>query len=205
MNPSMKNLTVAATLLVGAWLLGGCSEADDDASVKQAQLKLESWQDQGPRSYVYTFQRGCYCFDTEPVRITVRDGAVIEAVGLETGTPKSDAMTMTQLLEDVLDLAERDPATLDVEYDAKLGHLVHMAFDGSTDIADDELSYVVDCLSTDLDACAKPATFTEEECAGGSAMPDSDDPSATCPGDVLPIGRIANSQLVCCPDTGAIH
>lgn len=194
----------AAILLAGTWLLGGCSDAND-AAVRQAQSKLQGWENQGPHSYVYTFQRSCFCFDTEPVRITVRDGAVIEAVGLETGTPKSDAMTMTELLQDVVQHAERDPAKLDVEYDAKLGHVVHMAFDGSTDIADDEVSYAVDCLSTDLDACPKPATFTEDECAGGSAAPNSDNPSAACPGEVLPIGRIANSPRVCCPDTGATH
>jgi hypothetical protein len=200
----MDNFTKAATLVVGTWLLGACSDSND-ASVQQANLKLESWQEQGPRNYVYTFQRSCFCFDNEPVRITVRDGAVVEAVGIETGTPKSDAMTMTELLRDVVEHAERDPAKLDVEYDARLGHLVHMAFDGSTDIADDEMSYDVACLSTDLDACAKPATFTEEECSGKAAEPSSDDPSEACDGEVLPIGRISNSRLVCCPDPQTVQ
>jgi hypothetical protein len=191
----MTNLTRGALLLAGACLLGGCGP--DDA--ERASAALETWQDEGPRSYVYTFQRSCFCDDTEPMRITVRDGDVDEAVGLETGLPKEDSVTMTELLQDVVEHAERDPDEFDAEYDGDLGFLRSMSYDESKATADDEMRYTVSCFSANLKDCDKPASFAEGECSGTPTEPDSDDPTFTCADGVLPIGRITGTSLVCCP------
>lgn len=104
-------------LAAGAWFVRGLS-----AERRAAEAR---WEDRGPSSYAYTvFSCGGMCANCA-VRVTVRDGAVVDAVATEPGCSDpdpADAMTV----EDLFDVAAHaDPwlssGSTTITYDARWG------------------------------------------------------------------------------------
>lgn len=184
-------------LLSGAVALGSAA-CSDDADVAAAKLQL--WRERGPVSYTYVVETSCFCFGVEPIRIVVEEGAVVEAVGMKSGVPRSEqGATMTELLELAVRSAKSDPARFEASYDAELGYLLRLDVDQQAGWVDDESSTRVSCFSesTTSDACPLP---TLSSCDGAfRAVDPMDALRRTCLGGTSPEGLREGGQAVCCP------
>jgi uncharacterized protein DUF6174 len=179
-------------LALGAGL--ACSNAEGEA-----RDNLDKWREKGPASYTYVVETLCFCPDVEPTRVVVRDGAVTDTLGMETGLPRPDyANTMTEVLEEGLRIAKQDPEKFDAKYDDELGYLKELSVDYSGGSADDEFFTVVSCFSTSTEDTACPAP-TLSSCDGESRNIDAEQPRATCGEGQRPTGRIEGTLRVCCP------
>jgi hypothetical protein len=79
------------------------------------------------------------------MRVTVREGTVIDVEGLEQPINHPDILDPRRLTIDgllgVIDKARHSAETLVAEYDQRYGFPVRLEVDGSPFIADDEFSY----------------------------------------------------------------
>ncbi|WP_039935752.1 DUF6174 domain-containing protein [Streptomyces viridochromogenes] len=147
----MTAVSLTARAVSGAALIGGviCAAAACGSGTPQsAQPQVRApWQE--PASYSYTLQSS----EGErsllgTFRISVRDGAVVESVGLDGMGRRAvesapDAVpTIGELVEE-LEQARRDDAdTADAEY-APDGHPVRITLDWERNAVDDEARYVI--------------------------------------------------------------
>jgi hypothetical protein len=190
---SGRSVLVAGVLALGA---GGCSGED----TAEAEANLKVWRSKGPDSYTYVVDHRCFCSAVEPVRVVVEDGVATRATGMRTGAPREGrGQTMTDLLVKVREIIGLKPDDFRAEYDPELGYLLEARVDYFDDTADDELAIEVSCFEQDTSDGACPlATVTS--CSGEARALDIDDPlRRTCLGNAEPAGRLAGSDLVCCP------
>lgn len=117
----------------------------------------DRWAAQAPASYAYTMQFGCFCPDTytTPVRITVADGAVTDAVYAEAGgdfvagSPTAPGYPAKMTIDGLFDEAERAMREADdthVEFDPDWGYPSVLQIDWQRNAADEEDSYAASDL-----------------------------------------------------------
>ncbi|WP_369173024.1 DUF6174 domain-containing protein [Streptomyces sp. R28] len=139
---------VSQVALIGGMFcaLAACGTETSASSATEAPTRA-TWQE--PASYTYTLRSsegersllGIF-------RITVRDGAVAEAVGLDDSGRRvvedvPDAVPTIGALLDELDQARRDDAdTAEADYAAD-GHPVRISLDWEENAIDDEALYVI--------------------------------------------------------------
>ena len=106
------------------------------------------WSAQRPSRYEYTLQRICYCRETRPMRVTVRDGRV-ESVRPEgellplTG-PEAQWYPSIEGLFDLIASARAMPAhSVVAAFDKDRGFPHSIAIDYWRDTVDDEVTYLV--------------------------------------------------------------
>lgn len=108
------------------------------------------WDAQGPDSYRYTLQVGCFCLTdmTRPVVIEVRDGAVAGVTYADDGSAADPALfeqydSVEDLFAVIGEAEAQNPARLDVTYDEALGVPLSVDIDISEQMADEELTLTV--------------------------------------------------------------
>jgi hypothetical protein len=124
----------------------GCGS---EASPEQSQLDhaLQTWDVQGPASYSFTWQQGCECTaeTSAPIRITVDNGAISEAIYLETELPvgaavRAHLLTVDGIFGKIQDAIDDGAYAVTVQYDTESGLPASVAVDYNQQVADEELS-----------------------------------------------------------------
>lgn len=146
---SVKQAPVFGAVVLSL-LLKGCAGAGKDTDVGPASTIEEAralWQSQGVKGYEVTIEQTCFCPPDllQPMRVTVREGKVIDIEGLEQPLNHPDILDERRLtIEGLLDLVEQARGSADkllVEYDPHYGFPASLEVDYSPFIADDEFSY----------------------------------------------------------------
>ncbi|MFD7302945.1 MULTISPECIES: DUF6174 domain-containing protein [Streptomyces] len=144
--PSLLHRT-AALLLAGGLLTLATACGDDTGATATTKPEAPAWTE--PAAYTYTLTSGGgerSLIGT--FRVTVRDGEVTDASGLDDGARRvvrrlpGQIPTLGDLLRE-LGQARRDHAdTAEAEYAAD-GHPVRISLDWDADAVDDEAEYVI--------------------------------------------------------------
>lgn len=143
----MRSILFTATLSLAAFACG-----TDPSSPEETQLQsaLETWDVHGPSDYSFTWQKSCFCDagTTAPIRITVENGQITEAIYLETEAPvpasvRAQLTTIDGLFTTIEDAIVRDADSIVVSYDPNAGFPVSIAIDYEVNAADEELSIAV--------------------------------------------------------------
>lgn len=105
----MKRFALVLVLALSAACTRTAPAAD---APPQGESAAARWEAQGLRSYRFDFERHCFCVReaTEPVTITVRDGAVAEVRSRRTGAvvPPSENVAWPTLDELLRQVAEAE-------------------------------------------------------------------------------------------------
>lgn len=145
----MKQAPVFGAVVLSL-LLTGCAGAGKDTDVGPASTIEEAralWQSHSVKGYEVTIEQTCFCPPDllQPMRVTVREGKVIDIEGLEQPLNHPDILDERRLtIEGLLDLIEQARGSADklvVEYDPHYGFPASLEVDYSPFIADDEFSY----------------------------------------------------------------
>ncbi|MET4026015.1 hypothetical protein ABIE59_001540 [Marinobacter sp. MBR-99] len=146
---SVKQAPVFGAVILSL-LLAGCAGAGKDKDMSPVSTVEEAralWQSQGVKGYEVTIEQTCFCPPDllQPMRVTVREGKVIDIEGLEQPLNHPDILDERRLtIEGLLDLIEQARGNADklvVEYNAQYGFPASLEVDYSPFIADDEFSY----------------------------------------------------------------
>ncbi len=131
---------------------GSETKAPDDLVTARAQFS-ETLHG----SYRFTWRRSCECSQesTSPIRITVQNGQIIQAVNVETEQAVSaDTLSSLETIEGVFDMVEdaynEDAASIHVSYDPTQHFPTTVSIDYDLNIADEEFSLqITDVASFD--------------------------------------------------------
>ena len=136
--------------------LASCSSTTPRADgLPQSELGAHhrKWSARAVSSYRYTVRRVCLCAPpvTRPAVVTVRDGAVREAVYADDGTPVAPEdvrffATVDQLFRIVQDALDRGAEELAVTYDPVYGYPRTIRIDYRKAAVDDEQLYTASDL-----------------------------------------------------------
>lgn len=150
---SLRLLRIPALLLVA---VVGCA---DDTSKAPGELVAarEQFAETLDGSYIFTWQRSCECTaeTAGPIRITVQNGQIIQAIDLASEQPvSSNVLSGLQTIEGVFDTIEdaynEGAASINVTYDPSLKFPASVGIDYDLGIADEELSLqITDVVSFD--------------------------------------------------------
>lgn len=105
----------------------------------------ERWAEAGPDDYRMTLQRSCFCPSDwrGPFRVTVRDGAVVEATYDGAAVDAERVVTAEALLALLRDAYVRGADRVDAFYDSEFGFPTRLYIDYSALLADEEVGYEV--------------------------------------------------------------
>lgn len=137
---------LATVVTLGA--IGGCDVTEPEGDLGELGEAMARWAAVGPDSYQYAVAQLCFCGFVGPVRVTVVNGVVTNRVVVETGEPLEEFLAdgypnVEGLFAIIADAIARDPAELEVTYDADTGVPLDFWIDYSRNIADEELGYSV--------------------------------------------------------------
>jgi hypothetical protein len=181
----------------------GCGGVDVD----DVRRRQQSWREAEIQDYVFVAHVGCFCplTDVDGIRHEVRDGHVVASVGVATGLPFSEeARTMDDIFDQAIGSAREDPDVFRITYDETRHFIRTLEVDPDSSAEDDGFNIEVRCFSTDVDGGCPFTTLSETQCADEGGTPrdvvDSD-PLLTCESEYPgAIGRISNSDRVCCSE-----
>jgi hypothetical protein len=108
----------------------------------------ERWRQAGLHDYSFTFQAICFCAYTQPLRVLVMSDSVYAVTDPQTNqpVPRGVAKTVDGLF-DFVDRAIHDKAhQIEATYDGGRGYPTRIDYDGSQNVADDELTYLISNL-----------------------------------------------------------
>jgi len=134
-------LSVAALITVAA--CGDPAGPGGDSS--EVAVNLQKWRTNGFASYTMTMSRVCFCADVGPWLVVVFNDSVVSATRVADGRA-ADARSLPTInkLFDFIDQAIQKPAAkIDAHYDPARGYPRAIDYDGSLNVADDELIYTV--------------------------------------------------------------
>jgi hypothetical protein len=119
----MRSTVLAVALAVAA---AGCSSPFGPDEARALAAARAQWGQRAFADYTFDVRHGCFCPPEQvgPVRITVRQGAIVSVTLLKTGEALEPAswFTIEQLFERIPDWAKQDGVDdVTVEYDATLG------------------------------------------------------------------------------------
>jgi hypothetical protein len=194
---------MTSRLLALLFLSGlGCSSVDVDDIERHQQ----SWREAGIHDYAFVSHLVCFCTptDRDGIRTEVRNDIAVAALGVSTGLPFPDqAQTIDDIFEQALDSARSDPYEFEIAYNSTHGFVRTLQVDDARNTADDEFSIDVTCFSKDVDDGCPVVALSEAACAAAGGTPRKvaePDPWQTCDStDQDPLGRISDSDLICCP------
>ena len=143
-GPLLRRLTPIA-LFIG---LAGCGK--DAGPLSPLTEARQRWEALHLTTYEYVLTIQCFCSDqvTQPVRITVTDGAVTARVYVAGGAPVDSSLAgRFPSIDGLFDLAqaavEGGAASVQVDYDVRFGYPVRIAIDNIANAVDDEVTYLV--------------------------------------------------------------
>lgn len=143
----MIGKNISSLLALGVLLTACAGPGKDAEPVNSLPEALLVWQAQAVAGYEVTIEQTCFCPPDllQPMRVTVREGKVIDIEGLEQPLNHPDILDERRLtIEGLFDLIEQARGSADklvVEYDPHYGFPVSLEVDYSPFIADDEFSY----------------------------------------------------------------
>jgi hypothetical protein len=145
--PYLRGRLLAVAILVLATT--SCSSTQPSArSADQLELtrNRQRWTSAAIHSYEFDYQRICFCApeSTQPVRITVRQDAVVAVVrrsdGLPVGSP-AGWPRVEDLFDDIQSRLDQKVARLTVDYDPTYGYPRSIMVDVEAMAVDDEYSH----------------------------------------------------------------
>jgi hypothetical protein len=159
----MKALLTVATTTLALALLAGCggddggdeTTAQDTGSTESSPTSTPtdpptpgSYPAFEPEDYTFVLEQVCFCPLTGPVRVTVEDGEIVEAVvikggrGVEKGSDAPPYLRMT--INDVIDKANDPEAdSVDVMWPDGQDYPSKVSVDAIEKAVDDEVTYLV--------------------------------------------------------------
>ena len=146
-------LLMAVSVLLGWGVVGGGEEASADAPAAADQATLDAnralWGSLAIQDYRLTTQRSCFCPFTDPVRVLVRDGQIVEAgdpfgfPGDPGDAPAFAVFSVDDLFDEVQAAIDQPAADLVVEYDTQNGIPLTISVDQIALAIDDEFTITV--------------------------------------------------------------
>ncbi|MGQ0766443.1 MAG: DUF6174 domain-containing protein [Gemmatimonadota bacterium] len=121
---------------------------DRDDQLRSLVRARARWNANGSTDYEYVLRQNCYCIlGGQPVRVTVRQGQMTQAILISTGQPvpanlRAGFLTVDQLFDLLEDAINQRAHNIRVTYDDDLGFPVDFFIDYSEQIADEERGYV---------------------------------------------------------------
>jgi hypothetical protein len=111
--------------LASALLLSACAAPLIGAPGGESPSR-QLWERQGIDAYRYTYSAVCFCPERGPVRVTVRDGQVVEVQSAQenarvAGSAQLQVLTVDQLF-DRIEEAKANGTYTRVEYHPRLGY-----------------------------------------------------------------------------------
>jgi hypothetical protein len=148
----MKRILLVVVALLAASACSNPAGPGTDGTLEANRKKFESAVGSN-----YTVEYGLTCFcttdATAPVRLTVRNGAIVSVVRLSDGASVPPATwpityrTVAQIFDELEDALEKkrkkEFATVNVTYDASLGYPRDVWLDQSEGLADEERGYAL--------------------------------------------------------------
>ena len=135
-----KHLTAA---IAGLGLCAACSlvEPGDLGDLDEARQR---WADTGSANYQYSFQRSCFCVDTQPVRITVVNGSITEVLNLDTNEMVDSSrfqfyFTIDDFFDCIQESLDRGADEFTAMYDEVFGYPLDVDIDFIKQAVDDEM------------------------------------------------------------------
>ncbi len=140
MRTRLVTLLVVSLVAAGA----GCAASSDSQAEEELASQRMLFSRVSRPSYAFTWQMGCFCGreTTRPIRITVTDGSITNAVYVDDQQPVS--ATIRADLRTIPGVFDRIEAALDtadevtVTYDRELRYPTSVFIDRSKGAADDE-------------------------------------------------------------------
>jgi hypothetical protein len=141
----MKSIRMALVLAFGA---AACSSPFNPHEARLLAAARAQWEQRPFANYTFEALHGCFCLPEQvgPVRITVREGAIVSVSLLETEEPVDPAhwFTIEQLYERIPSWAKYDGVEeVSVEYDPILGFPSRVVVQADEGIADAGDTYIV--------------------------------------------------------------
>lgn len=126
----------------------------------ELQAKRTQFTQNMTGSYQFQWRQSCECSQdaTAPMLITVTNGAISDAIYIETELPvpagiREHLDTIDGVFDRIQDAIDEDAHMIYVEYDAQLGFPKSVAIDYSEQIADEELSLVISNVEPLAETC----------------------------------------------------
>ena len=126
--------------------LAACAD-DPTPEVAELESKREQFTQTMQGSYKFTWRKSCECTTewTQPIRITVQQGSIIQALYVETQQPVSAALLADlETIEGVFDLVQdaynEGAHSINVTYDPTNAFPTSIGIDYDVQIADEEFS-----------------------------------------------------------------
>jgi hypothetical protein len=112
------------------------------ANLRAAQAR---WRSRNLHTYAFSLRRTCFCANTHRLFVIVKDDAVVGVFDLDDGVFVDSVLgvTIEGLFSFVQHAIDRPAQKIDVQYDAAQGFPALIDYDGSAQIADDEIEYHV--------------------------------------------------------------
>lgn len=123
----------------------GIGSPDNDverARVRQRFVPARDlWEASSIDHYAFTFRNSCFCVPMTDVRVTVREGQIVDTTPIDSDPQLfvPDARTIDQHLERLAGALDDPDATIVVEFDAVFGFPRHYAIDPDPRTADEEI------------------------------------------------------------------
>jgi hypothetical protein len=148
----MRLRSVSATIpaivvLAGLITLPGCSSPERDTLATLVENRA-LWESRRPARYSFEFREGCYCGPPANLTLhTVVEGntvVVVEVVPDDANAPNAPepqlawGRTVDDIFDEIVAMAEMDPALLEVTWDPHWGIPLAVSYDWRTSVADDE-------------------------------------------------------------------
>ena len=133
------------TLLAGCSLLPGASPSPRDAALRTLAEHEAQWQSKDIDDYSLSVTRQCFCPFTDPIDITVVDGAVTAVTKAGKPAAPNEVLGIPKTVLELFAVvaAQADAATLTVEWDATFGFPTNIQVDMIANAADDEFGILV--------------------------------------------------------------
>lgn len=103
------------------------------------------WRSQNLHTYAFTVQRSCFCVNVHPLYVFVLSDTVAEVLDTQTGemVDRQLGETVESLFTFIQNATEHSVELIRATYDGTKGFPTEIDYDGSAQIADDEISYRV--------------------------------------------------------------
>jgi hypothetical protein len=135
-----------------------CSDASGPGQqVPGLNAARQRWSAQNLHTYAFTMQRSCYCANVHPLYVLVVSDTVAGVLDFESGewVDRRLGETVEGLFTFIQDATDRSVQLIRADFDPAKGFPTRIDYDGSAQIADDEISYHVD----DVHAVMPPASL----------------------------------------------
>jgi hypothetical protein len=135
-------LLLSVAVLIAA---AACSDAVGPRDQSDLEINRQKWRNNGFASYTMTMSRVCFCGDVGPWNVVVVNDSVVSATRVADGRAADTRFlpTINKLFDFVDEAIKKPAAKIESRYDPARGFPREINYDGSLNIADDELFYTV--------------------------------------------------------------